>query len=306
MIRRLAIALAALTATGAALAQTLPPERATGPISVATNAQLAPTLRNLAAAYARALPGQHIRIDVAGSDVAMARLSTGRSDMAIIGRGAFEQELKGYEWIHRTPPKATTVFHGSINNPGHTASLAVLVHASNPIKSITPAQLTEAFRLGGTAPTWRALGVQGPLASQAIHLVIHNAESGTGRYMRSAMLDNEVQFDWRRVTEVTDPVDPKLGLDLSGSGIAAHVARNPAALGIGDARAVRGVRVVPVLIDGVALKSGDAGYRYDRDVMAYSDPKPRPGAGAFLDWLRTPAASAIIKQGRYRPLENAR
>lgn len=302
MIRRVALAIAALATT----AQIAPPERNATELEIATSAQLAPTLRSIADAYERAHPGQRVRIAAIGSDAAMARFNTNRAELAIIGRTGFDQELKAYEWIFRAPPKATPIFRGSLNAAGHSPALAVRVNAANPLQAVTPAQLAAAFRVGGDAPTWATLGVGGTLAGKRIQIVMPDAESGTGRFMRKAFLNDVVQFDWRRVREEREPgVAGSSGTrtDSFGARIAAAVARDPAALGIGDAAPLKGTRILPVLVDGKARFPGQPGYPFDREILAYSDPRPRANAAAFIAFARSPAARAVMSAGRYRPLD---
>lgn len=302
MIRRIAVALAALATT----AQITPPERVATELEIATSAQLAPTLRAIADAYERANPGQRVRIAAVGSDVAMARFNTNRAELAVIGRTAFDQELKAYEWIFRAPPKATPIFRGSLDTPGHSPALAVRVHVANPLQAITPAQLAAAFRVGGDAPTWATLGVGSALAGKRIQIVMPDAESGTGRFMRKVFLKDVVQFDWRRVREEREPgVAGASGTrtDSFGARIAAAVARDPAMLGLGDAAPLKGTRILPVLVDGKARFPGQPGYPFERDVLAYSDPKPRSNAAAFIAFARSPAARALLATGHYRPLD---
>ena len=286
-----------LLSASPAAAQVSPPERSGPVIEIATTPQLAPTLTAISAAYRRNHPGRAIHIAAVGSDVAMAWLYTGRADIAVIGRDATDPEVKAFEWVFRHPPLATPVMRGSVALAGRSPALAVRVNAGNPVRSVTLAQLTSLFRIG-TAPTWRMLGVTGPLAAKSIHLILPDAESGTGRYLRSALLSGATQFDWDRVREVLEPTMPAGHDDRFGKAIAQAVAVDPAGLGIGDASSLPGTHIVAV----ESRLPGDPDYQLDRRVNAYADPRPRVAAAEWLGFLTSDAAQAIVARGPYRAL----
>src|SRR5215510_16111441 len=85
--------------------------------------------------FVRYHPGARIEARMLGGDVAMGALTTGKADIALLGREAAPQEVKGFEWIYRYPPSAIEVLNGSLDNPGCSPALAVLVHRSNPLSS---------------------------------------------------------------------------------------------------------------------------------------------------------------------------
>ncbi len=280
-----------------AAAQVAPPELGDATIEIATTAQLAPTLTALTVVYRRNHPGQAIHIATVGSDVAMAWLYTGRADVAVIGRDATDPEVKAFEWVFHHPPTASPVMRGSISLAGRSPALAVRVNAGNPVRRVTIAKLTSLFRIGA-APTWHMLGVTGPLAAKPVHLILPDAESGTGRYLRKMVLSDATQFDWDRVREVSEPTLPAGHDDRFGQTIALAVAADPAALGIGDASSLAATHIVTV----EGLLPGDPGYPFERRVNAYADPHPRGAAADWLAFVTSDAAQAIVARGPYRGL----
>ena len=289
--------LALLLSAAPATAQVAPPEPSGPMIEIATTAQLAPTLTALTDAYRQSHPGSAIHIAAVGSDVAMAWLYTGRADIAVIGRNATDPEVKAYEWVFRHPPTATPVMRGSVALAGRSPALALRVNAGNPVRSVTIAQLTSVFSIG-TTPTWRTLGATGPLAAKPIHLILPDAESGTGRYLRKALLADATQFDWDRVREVSEPALPAGRDDRFNEAIANAVAAEPAALGLGDASPLAGTYIVAV----EGRLPGDPDYPFERSVIAYTDPHPRSAAADWLAFVTSDAAQAIISRGPYRAL----
>jgi phosphate transport system substrate-binding protein len=285
-----------------AAAQIAPPERGGASLEIATTAQLAPTLNAIAAAYRIAHPGAVIRINAVGSDVAMARLSTGRADIAVIGRDASDPELKAYEWVFRRPAAAIPMMLGSIATPGSSPALAVRVNSRNPLREISLPQLAAAFRIGGPPPNWGLVGAAGPLSSRTITLVTPDIEGGTGQYLRKALLANATQLDWARTREVTEPLLPQGHVDRFGATIADAVAADPGALGIGDATPRAGTRIVAIVDAGRRSLPGDAAYPLDRRVIAYTSDRQSIAVGAWLAFVRGDRARAIIARGPYRPL----
>jgi len=272
-----------------------PPVRQ-GPVVVATSPALAPVVRQLAARFAREPGGTTISVIAPGSDVAMAHLTTGKADLAVIGRPAFEQEAKAFEWVYQVPVKAHPLFAGTTARPGLSAPLAFRVNAANPLRAVTQEQLQTAFAQGDPGLTWDRLGVGTGLSGKTIRLVMPDSESGTGRFLRARVLADQVQFPWSRVTEVSVS-GPRA--DQFGARIAAAVARDPQALGVGDPLPVKGTRVLAVVVEGKAYLPGQAGYPYGRTIMAYDAPSPRPEIGAFVRFLGSPAARAELARAGF-------
>jgi len=283
-----------------ALSAQVEPPRRSGAVVIATSPQLAPVLRDLAVRFEHEAGGSPITVVAAGSDVAMARLTSGSADAAIIGRAAFDPEAKAYEWVYRQPPASRAVFSGSFAAPGKSPALAFRVNAANPLKAITLDQIKRAFAQSDAGLTWRALGVGGALADRRVMLVMPDAEGGTGRYLRAAALSGQVQFPWNRVREIAPA---GFGDDQYTARITAAVVRDPAAIGAGDGAAAAGTRVLAVIVDGKACYPVDPCYPFTRTVMAYSDPAPRAPVAAFFQFLDSPAARALIAKDGYRPLE---
>lgn len=292
-MRRITLLLAALPI--AASAQLAPPDRKapTDEVVVATSAELAPSLRRVAAAFEAAHPGAHVRIEAKGSDVAMASLYTRRADIAVIGRDGTEPELKAYEWIYLRPPAARAVLRGSVTTPEHSPAVAVRVNAGNPIRSISMAQLAALFRPGGAEPNWGKLGVTGTLAARPVRIAVPKLDTGTGRFVRHAVLNDATQVAWQRVIE---PVDARA--------IARAVAKDVGIIGLGDSMPLAGTRIVPIAVEnGRTVMPGDAGYPLARTVMAYSHPADTPLAAQLLAFLTdSEGQRAATAVGPYRPI----
>lgn len=293
---KLGLAAAALLASTAA---TLPPPARDLPsneLVIATTAQLAPVLRKAAVQLERSRPGVHVEIQPVGSDVAMAQLFTHRADLAIIGRPAFDPELKAFQWIFQYPAKAWPVLQGSSSAPGHSPAIRVIVNAANPIRSISERQLQAAFR-SQSSIRWRDLGVMGPFGMRTVHPMMPDTEQGTGRFIRQALFEDASLFAWKRVREFAEPIHREGADDRFAERLAAAVARDSQAIALTPAGAVVGTRIVPL-----QCAACDSRGEISRTVYAYADPSAGSDAKSFLRLLISGTEDGTIDAAPYRSL----
>lgn len=299
---RIAAALTALFGLGSpGSAQIPPPHPQFEEVVITANPAIAPNLSATVAAFMADEPGMPVRVVPLGSDVAMAWLSTGRADIAVIGRDIADQEAKAFEWVFRAPPAVTHLALGSVATSGHSPALAVRVHADNSLRSITLDQLRALLRIVGDAPSWGELGVTGALAPRPVRVAMPGAESGTGRYLRKMLVGGRPQFAWDRVREFGKGDDAAVS-----AAIAAAVARDRTMIGLGDARPLAGTRIVTVGAGQPATAPEQAGYPLARNVLAYANPKPRERAAQFLAFAGSPTGLALLGASPFRPLEAPR
>ncbi|HZU65344.1 MAG TPA: substrate-binding domain-containing protein [Novosphingobium sp.] len=247
------------------------PMRPAGTLVIATSAALAPALRRAAHRFEAAHAGVHVLILGQGSDVAMARLYTGQADAAVIGRDASDNEIKAYAWIYGHAPQAEALGAGSRATPGLSPALAVIVAARSPLRAMTLEDLRQAL---ATAP--------GPF-----HIVMPDAQSGTGRFLRHRLHQDAAQFYWPRVREIAPPAPGQAGRDGEiDRAIATAVAADPKALGFAAAPRRPGLRVLPIRAGGRLLRPADRDYPLRRTIMAYRPVGAQPLLIAYLACLR--------------------
>ncbi len=178
-----------------------------GVIRVWGTGQLHALVRRWELGWRRSDPGRSVDSRLTGSDVAMAGLYTGFADLALLGRECTAFESKGFEWIFRYPPAHVQITTGSLDRAGQSPALIALVHRDNPLSQLTLAQLDALFgheRLRGAPKslrTWSDLGLTGEWADKVINLYMDDAESGTGRFFRRAVLNDSSRLNWERLTE---------------------------------------------------------------------------------------------------------
>jgi phosphate transport system substrate-binding protein len=262
--------------------------------------KMAPLAARWAEGYRRQHPGARIELHMAGSDVALAALYTGKADLALVGRPAWEMEAKAFEWVKQYPPAHVAVARGSVSRPGQSPALAIVVHRSNPLAQVSLAQLRAMFTLaqggdGARVRTWGDLGLTGAWKHRPIHLYMPDAESGSGRRFRELALDGAAQLDWPRIREFAEPLKRGAYTDRSGLAVNAAVARDPAGLGLGLVASGG----APVKALALGASEGAAFTRPDREsvrsgtyplggsLYAYFDRTPgRPLDAQLLDFLR--------------------
>jgi phosphate transport system substrate-binding protein len=268
-----------------------------------------------------------------GTDVGIGALTTGRADIALSGRDAAPQELKGFEWIYRYQPSAVEVMSGSLDRPGRSPALVVLVHRGNPLQAISTAQLAHLFRAGRegetqstTWETWGDLGLSGSWSRRAIRLYMPNVESGTGVFFRSKVLGDARALPWGRLTEIDDSALLGPGEHDAARRLAQAVAHDPSAIAVAplSGHLPRSTKVVPLAQDGDAVLPSTASvvarsYPLARVVRAYvnaAPPRPidparahplDPRVKAFLQYVLSPDGQHEVEaDAEYLPLDARR
>jgi phosphate transport system substrate-binding protein len=296
------------------------PTDAAGLIRIWGTAELRPLVERWQAAFQQTHPTARFAVNLSGSDVAMAALTTRRTDLALLGRVATDPEVKGFEWIYRYQPARVEVATGSLSVPGHSPALMVYVHRDNPLGSLTLAQLDAAFgneRLRGapaTIRTWGGLGLTGAWADRPIHLYAPDTESGTGRFFRNAVLNDSRLLAWENLREFADtPGTPSthdagrkildaLVADPLGLAIACDTPRDGNVKPLTVAKGAAGPFVAATRTSLV-----ERTYPLTRPVFAYINRKPGtpvdPKAREFLEFvLGAEGQRAVAQDGAYLPL----
>ena len=300
--RQLLSALALLPAT--AWASTLPPpvHGLPGRVRLAGTAGMMPVVAAWKRAFETANPAIRVDVAMAGSDVAMANLYAATCDIALIGREATKPEIQAFEWIYRFRPRGVAVLGGSVATPGRSPALAAMVHRSNPLASISIDGLAAAFGDGAQqARTWGDLGLDGAWRDRPIHLYAPEAESGSGRFFRAAVLNGSNRMAWPRLREYTVPPRPAKAEAEAAIAMRRALALDPAGLGIGIAG--KEIKTLPLIgANGIALlpdaaSVGAGTYPLGRTVQAYHAAPAKtpvhPETLAFLRFMMTPEAQAI-------------
>jgi phosphate transport system substrate-binding protein len=224
-----------------------------------------------------------------GSGVGIASLIDGNCDMANTSRKMTDKEITRAKTKHGADPIEHIV--------GYDA-LAVCVHKTNPLDSISLEELADIFGDGGKTTQWSQLGAKAPLASKKIVRVSRQNSSGTYAYFREAVLGKKR--------------DLKLGsIDQSGSkDVVTLVSRTPAAIGYSG----MGYMTDEVKVLKVSRRKGEPGveptianarngsYPLTRPLQIYTIGQPAGAVKQYLAWILDTEGQDVVFQLGYVPL----
>lgn len=249
------------------------------------------TLVNVAQAWAEEYGKVNSEIVVAvtggGSGTGISAMINGTVDIANASRKMKDKELTAAKANGISPMEHVVGFD----------ALAVYVHTSNPIESITLEDLAGIYGEGGDIEKWSQIGVNMPGSDEIVRVSRQN-NSGTYVYFQEAVLGKARDF--------------KLGsLDMHGSkDVVELVEKTPGAIGYsGLAYATGHVKMVPV----VSAKTGtpvmasvesasDSTYPIARPLFMYTRGAPEGDVKIYLDWILSPTGQTIILNKGYAPV----
>ena len=249
------------------------------------------TLVNVAQAWAEEYGKVNSEIVVAvtggGSGTGISAMINGTVDIANSSRKMKDRELQAAEANGIHPMEHVVGFD----------ALAVYVHTSNPIESITLEDLAGIYGEGGDIEKWSQIGVDMPGGDEIVRVSRQN-NSGTYVYFQEAVLGKARDF--------------KLGsLDMHGSkDVVELVEKTPGAIGYsGLAYRTDHVKMVPV----VSAKTGtpvtpsvesasDSTYPIARPLFMYTRGTPEGDVKTYLDWILSPTGQTIILNKGYAPV----
>ena len=239
--------------------------------------------------YKKVKPEVSVQVAGGGSGVGIAGLIDGILDIAASSREMEAAEIARATKTAGAEPKQFVI---GLN------TLAVYVHESNPLQSISIEELAEIYGEGGQLVKWSQAGVKNTAcAGDEVIRVSRQNNSGTYVYFREAVLGKKREF--------------RLGsIDQSGSkDVVALVSRTPCALGYsGMAYAAPGVRALKI-----SKKKGEPGtaptlqsaldgtYPISRPLYLYSHGTPIGAVKDFIDWTLSAAGQQIVQDVGYVP-----
>lgn len=240
--------------------------------------------------YCQSHPGVTVQVLGGGSGVGIASLIDGNCDLANSSRTIKKDEAEKVEAKRGAKPHQTVV--------GYDA-LALYVHPSNPLDSISVEELAEIYGWRGKITRWSQLGESAqPDRPDVIVRVSRQAGCGTYSYFREAVLGKKRDY--------------KLGsVDQSGSkAVVALVSKTPCAIGFsGMGYATPDVKMLRVSKKpgepGVAPTAANArtgAYPITRPLLIYSAGEPTGPVKAYLDWILSPEGQAVVRELGYVPL----
>ena len=251
------------------------------------------TMVNIAQAWAERYRAEHPTVSVqvlgGGSGVGIASLTDGNCDLATSSRDIKEKEITAIRQKNGQDPQEHIV--------GYDA-LAVYVHPSNPLESISLEELAEIYGEQGETTRWPQLGAAHRWRGRdEIVRIGRQNSSGTYTYFREVVLGKKRDF--------------KLGsVDRSGSkDVVALVSRTPLAIGYSG----MGYQTPDVKVLAVSRRKGEPGvrptvqnacnrsYPLTRALQIYTVGEPRGAVAEYLGWIYSPTGQQIVVELGYVP-----
>jgi phosphate transport system substrate-binding protein len=269
--------------------------------------------------------------------IGMASLYMRRADLAAMGRRATWDELQAFQRVFDSPPVEVAMATGSLDAPGWTFALVVLVNKDNPTGKLTLGQLDGIFgaqRDGGwkgnewdvTAArgpqknlrTWGQLGLTGEWADKPIHVYGYNLNYHFSRDFAEKVMQGGYKWT-EQLKEFGNAASPD-GQTLISAG-------NLLVKAVGDDRygiTYTCIRYATPEVKAVALASSstapyvaptlsavqDRSYPLSREVYYYAVREPGktldPLVKEFLRYvLSREGQEAVQRDGKYLPLTAA-
>ena len=236
--------------------------------------------QRLAEEYMRAHQGEVVQVNGGGSGTGIAALLNRTADLAQSSR-----PMKADEKAKVKAQYGADV----VEHPVALDALAVFVHTSNPVKSLTMAQLKDVFQ--GKVTNWHQVG--GPDAP--VILYGRESSSGTYDYFREHVLNKEDFAARVQTLQGTAAVINAVGSDQNGIGYG----------GIAYAKNVRPLAVAAEGAQPVAPSEAtvaDGTYPLSRKLFFYYAANAPERVTKFAQWALTPEAQALVTKVGYFPL----
>ncbi|MDB6126392.1 MAG: Phosphate transport system substrate-binding protein [Verrucomicrobia bacterium] len=257
-----------------------------GKVAVVGYNDMAEMLEALTARFATLHPGINFALNLKGTKTAAPALMKGDSAFAPMGAEFSPGELAEYRAATHGVPRLFRVAHCSLNPRALSGPLAIVVHASNAMKSITLPEVSDIF----AGRSKLGLHLYGLMPETALGLVMRNRTLGGGQFAAGFK-----------------------GFPQSRDVVAA-VAADPLGIGFTAAmRATPGVKVLALASDATTppielteenLSAGR--YALDRFLLIYTRQPLEPLTSEFLRFVLSHEGQEIIAHGTlgYLPLNS--
>jgi phosphate transport system substrate-binding protein len=169
--------------------------------------------------------------------------------------------------------------------------LAVYVHSSNPVKSLTLEQVRLIFT--GKTVNWKELG--GPDAK----IVLYSRENNSGTY----------EFFKEHVLLKQD-FAPEAQHMAGTAALINAVSKDPFAIGFGGAAYASNVKALSIskkagspAVEPVVANILDGTYPISRFLYFYCNQRPQGNVKSFIDWVISPAGQRVVEEVGYYPIK---
>ncbi len=250
------------------------------------------TMVNLALAWAERYqeinPDVRLSVTGGGSGTGIAALLNGTVDLANASRRIKPEEIAEAEKQGITPTEFVVA----------RDAIAVIVHPDNPVDHLTLQQISDIYQ--GKITNWKEVGGE----DRPIVLLSRETNSGTHVYF----LEEVVRLGKAKATDIL--FSPETLLMPSSEGITAEVRQNPNAIGYdGLGYVTPEVKTIAIGLtpEGPfyppSIETVNRGeYPIARDLYMYTAGEPQGALKAYLEWILSAEAQAIVKELGFVPI----
>jgi phosphate transport system substrate-binding protein len=239
--------------------------------------------QRIAEEYMKQNPAAMVQVTGGGSGTGIAALINGTVDLAQSSRSMTEEEKQKVVQGRGV---------GVVERPVAIDALAVFIHGSNPLQSLTMDQVKQIYQ--GKITNWRQLGG----ADAAIILYGRESSSGTYDYFREHVLSKE-------------DFAPRVQTLQGTAAIINAVSKDPASIGYGGFAYASDVKLLPIAAEGKdpvapsaeSVASGE--YPLARFLYYYYTENPTRAVQDFVAFSLTPEGQAVVDKVGYFPLNQA-
>ncbi|HEY1394371.1 MAG TPA: substrate-binding domain-containing protein [Methylibium sp.] len=164
-------------------------------LSIFGDETLQPVLAPLNALFEAAHPGVRIGMRLKPPPAGIDGIVAGVSMLAPLAHDATEGELEPYKRLFGHLPIDVRIGRIGFRAPGRKSPPAVVVHADNPLRSLSMSELARVLttgQAGGDLRRWNQLGVDaGPWRAHAIHLYGTHDNGGYVTALRASQFGNK-------------------------------------------------------------------------------------------------------------------
>jgi phosphate transport system substrate-binding protein len=237
--------------------------------------------QRLAEEYMKKNPGAVVQVNGGGSGTGIAALINGTVDLAQSSR-----EMKDDEKQKAAKARGSEIVEQAVALDG----LAVFVHNTNPLQSLSIAQVRDIFQ--GKVKNWNRIG--GPDAP--VVLYGRESSSGTYDYFREHVLAKGDFAPAVQTLQGTAAIINAVGRDRNG-------------IGYGGIAYAKDVRPLAISDEGKAAVApsettvADGTYPLARKLFFYHSQNAPERVTKFVQWALTPEAQALVTRVGYFPLQ---
>jgi phosphate transport system substrate-binding protein len=232
-----------------------------GVIRIWGDEQMETVMKRWQSGFRKQHPSVRFETKLLGTGTGMAGLYSGVADIAVLGRDATSSEVMAFEWVFKYKPQSVQVATGSLDVPGKTFAIGVLVNKDNPLTKLTLTQLdaifgTEHRRGARNIRTWGDLGLMGEWKDKPINVYGYDTETNTGSFFKRAVLNGSDKWncDLREFADSKQPNGSQLD---AGQRISEALAHDRYGIAYGN------LRYVDRQVKPVALSLTDEGPFYE-------------------------------------------